>query len=382
MKHYNYIFSGTGLAALLTIYEMSLSSYFKEKTILLIDKESKKTNDRTWCFWDETHLFDAIVSKKWDKIAFITSSENKKWSITPYSYKMIKGIDLYEYIFNLIQQNPNITFLKEEVLHIEDLGNQCKVTTKSSTFSSDIVFNSIFKPERVTSQKKYPLLQQHFIGWFIKSKEPVFDSETATFMDFSVKQNNNTRFMYLLPFSKNEALLEYTLFSSELLKKEEYEQEIKNYIQKIGITAYEIIEKEQGNIPMTSFPFWEQNTNNIIHIGSAGGWTKASTGYTFKKAYKKAKNLVQLLQKKEIGFSNQKELTKDKFWYYDLLFIDVLYQNNEIGAQLFSDLFQGDNPKLIFKFLDEETTVLEDLQVIWNCPKIPFLKALLYRLIP
>ena len=127
--------------------------------------------------------------------------------------------------------------------------------------------------------------------------------------------------------------------------------------------------------------FWEQNTNTIIHIGSAGGWTKASTGYTFKKAYKKAKNLVQLLQKKEIDFSNQKELAKDKFWYYDLLFIDVLYQNNEIGAQLFSDLFQGDNPKLIFKFLDEETTVLEDLQVIWNCPKTPFLKALLYRLI-
>ena len=201
------------------------------------------------------------------------------------------------------------------MLYFEDLGKQCKVTTKSNIFYSDILFNSIFKPEIVTSQKKHPLLQQHFIGWFIKSKEPVFDSETATFMDFSVAQNKNTRFMYLLPFSKHEALLEYTLFSKELLQKEEYEQEIKNYIQKIGVTEYEILEKEQGNIPMTSFPFWKQNTNTIIHIGSAGGWTKASTGYTFKKAYKKTKNLVQLLQKKEIDFSNQKGLTKDKFWY-------------------------------------------------------------------
>ncbi|MBF04271.1 MAG: lycopene cyclase [Flavobacterium sp.] len=382
MKHYNYIFSGTGLAALLTVYEMSLSPYFRDKTILLIDKDTKKTNDRTWCFWDETHLFDTIVSKKWEKIAFITASENKKWSINPYTYKMIKGIELNQYVFNLIQQNPNITFLKDEVLYFEDLGKQCKVTTKSNVFYSDILFNSIFNAEVVTSQKKYPLLQQHFIGWVIKSKEPVFDSETATFMDFSVAQNKNTRFMYLLPFSKHEALLEYTLFSKELLQKEEYEQEIKNYIQKIGITQYEILEKEQGNIPMTSFPFWKQNTNTIIHIGSAGGWTKASTGYTFKKAYKKTKNLVQLLQKKEIDFSNQKELTKDKFWYYDLLFIDVLYQNNEIGAQLFSDLFQTDNPTLIFKFLDEETTLLEDLQVIWNCPKTPFMKALLSRLIP
>ena len=52
VKHYNYIFTGSGLSALMTVYEMILSNKFKDKTILLIDADAKKTNDRTWCFWE------------------------------------------------------------------------------------------------------------------------------------------------------------------------------------------------------------------------------------------------------------------------------------------------------------------------------------------
>ena len=69
-----------------------------------------------------------------------------------------------------------------------------------------------------------------------------------------------------------------------------------DYLNAQGISAFEIEEKEQGNIPMTCYPFWKHNTKNIINIGSAGGWTKASTGYTFKNATKKSKALVQFLK--------------------------------------------------------------------------------------
>jgi lycopene beta-cyclase len=52
MKHFNYIFTGSGLAALMTVYKMAQSGAFKDKTILLLDENSKNTNDRTWCFWN------------------------------------------------------------------------------------------------------------------------------------------------------------------------------------------------------------------------------------------------------------------------------------------------------------------------------------------
>ena len=377
MQHYHYIFTGSGLSTLMTVYEMLLSGKFKDKSILLIDENTKKANDRTWCFWDEHNLFDEIVSKKWNQAIFANEKFNRVLELTPYQYKKINGLDFYELVFKKISEHKNIHFLNQKVVDFTELGNHCVVKTEQETFTCNKIFNSIYNPEVVTAQNKFPLIQQHFVGWFIKSKEAVFTPNCATFMDFSVEQKGNTRFMYVLPTSENEALLEYTLFSKHLLSKEEYESEIQKYIENLGITEFEIIEKEQGNIPMTCYPFWKHNTKNIINIGSAGGWTKASTGYTFKNASKKSKALVQFL-KSESDFT--KFHKKDKFWFYDLLLLDILSSKNELGSKIFSSMFRSGNSTVIFKFLDEETSIWEDLQVIWKCPKMMFVKALFGRI--
>jgi lycopene beta-cyclase len=192
-------------------------------------------------------------------------------------------------------------------------------------------------------------------------------------MDFSVEQRGNTRFMYVLPVSQTEALLEYTLFSHQLLDKSEYEREIKQYIEKLGISHYEIIEKEQGSIPMSCYPFWKKNTKRVLNIGTAGGWTKASTGYTFKNSDKKSTQLIAFLQTEQHLWKFHK---KNKFWFYDLLLLDILDRHNELGAHLFSSMFKKGDSTLIFKFLDEETSLLEDLKIILKCPKMPFIAAL------
>jgi lycopene beta-cyclase len=374
MKHYDYIFTGAGLSSLMTVYEMILSKKFQDKTILLIDSDAKKTNDRTWCFWEKTgHDFEKIISKKWNTALFANQKWSKNLNINPYQYNMIRGLDFYNLVFDLIEKERNITFLNQKVNSFQDQNTNVEVVTETESFTCDKLFNSIYNPTDVKSQKNYPLLSQHFIGWFVKTKEAVFNPEIATFMDFSIQQNGNTKFMYVLPTSTTEALLEPT---HHLLKKEEYEAEIKLYLKNLGVSEYEILDKEQGNIPMTSYPFWKQNTKNIVHIGSAGGWTKASTGFTFRHTIKKSKKLVEFLQSNS-DFSKFHQ--KDKFWFYDLLFLDVLDKNNELGADVFSSLFEKGNPTLIFKFLDEETSFIEDLQVMLKCPKIPFLKALFGR---
>lgn len=379
MQHYHYIFTGSGLSALMTVYEMMLSGKFNDRSILLIDENPKKSNDRTWCFWDEKHLFEEIVSKKWSQATYSNEKFTRVLELTPYEYKKIDGLAFYEMVFEMIFEHKNIHFLNQKVVDFTELGDHCVVKTAVGNYTCNKVFNSIYNPKEVTSQSKYPLIHQHFIGWFIKSKEAVFTPNCATFMDFSVEQKNNTRFMYVLPTSTTEALLEYTLFSKNLLSKEEYEAEIQNYITKLGITEYEIIEKESGNIPMTSFPFWKNNSKNIVQIGSAGGWTKASTGYTFKNAVKKSKALVQFL-KSESDF--RKFHKKDKFWFYDLLLLDILNSKNHLGPTIFSAMFRSGSSEVVFKFLDEETSLWEDLQVIWRCPKMPFILALLNRIKP
>lgn len=374
MKHYDYIFTGAGLSALMTVCKMIESNRFQDKSILLIDQDAKKTNDRTWCFWSTNPAaWQNIVSKKWNSAWFANETFRRVLDLQPYQYNRVKGLDFYNQAFDLISKHGHITFLNQKVANIEETESHVLIQTETESFSGSKVFNSIYDPKKTASQSQYPILQQHFIGWVVNSVSPAFNLAQATFMDFSVAQKGNTRFMYVLPITQNEALLEYTLFSHTILKQEEYEKEIQNYLEKLGITDYEIVEKEQGSIPMTCYPFWNANTKNVIQIGTAGGWTKASTGYTFKNADKRSTELVAFLQRRN---DFRKFHKKTKFWFYDLLLLDILDQRNDLGSTIFSALFKKGNPTLIFKFLDEETSAVEDLQVIWKCPKGLFIAAL------
>lgn len=353
--------------------------YFKGKTVLLLDKDAKKTNDRTWCFWEENEgHFDSIITKSWNQIQFYGQSYGAAQEIAPYKYKMLRGLDFYNSYLNSIQSYDNVTFLQELVTSVADHTKYVEVTTKNTVFRGTKVFNSIFNYKLLHQQTKYPVLQQHFIGWFIKSDKPIFNPDKATFMDFSIPQKGNTRFMYVLPFSQTEGLVEYTLFSADTLAEEEYENAIKKYIREnLKCTEYEIKEKEKGNIPMTCYDFSAKNGDNILHIGISGGWAKASTGYTFMSTYRKTRELVAFLKKNKplSSFTH-----KDRYWYYDLLLLDILHKDNSKGRHIFESLFKGSRPQLIFKFLDEETNIREDLKIISSCPKSYFIKALFNRL--
>lgn len=375
IPHFNYIFTGAGLSALMTVYKMVLSGKFLDKSILLLDQDSKKTNDRTWCFWaKEETLWNSVISKKWDSALFANENFSRDLDLKPYQYNQIRGLDFYNFVFDELSKHQNITFLNEKVTDINELETHVFVGTEENRYTCDYLFNSIYTKAFALSQTKYPVLQQHFVGWFVKTEEEIFNPEQATFMDFSIEQRGNTRFMYVLPISKTEALIEYTLFSENLLRKEEYENEIQIYLRNLGADQYTIIEKEQGSIPMTCFPFWKKNTNRVLNIGTAGGWTKASTGYTFKNSDKKSSELAGFLQNENLKMSAFHK--KNRFWFYDLLLLDILYRHNELGSAVFSSMFKKGNPALIFKFLDEETSLIEDLKVILKCPKLPFLKAL------
>lgn len=378
MQHYHYIFTGGGLGTLMTLYHFAKDNFYRDKQILVIEKESKNSNDRTWCFWDETSIFDSIADKNWQKAWFKNTQEIQQLDLGSYHYKKVRSGAFYQFVRENIEQKLTVHFIQEEVIDFSELGQHCLVKTNTNNYTCNCVFNSIYDPIPVLNQKKFPLIQQHFIGWVVKTKEAVFTEDCPTFMDFSIEQNGNTRFMYVLPNSKTEALIEYTLFSKALLEQNEYENAIMAYLKNLGVTAYEIIEKEQGNIPMTCYPFWQKNTRNILHIGTAGGWTKASTGYTFKNAYKISKR-VSDFTKTNSDFRTFH--SKTKFWFYDLLLIDILFENNKVGNQIFSALFNDGKAALIFKFLDEETSILEDLKVIWKCPKGIFIKALFNRML-
>ena len=87
MKHYDYIFTGTGLAALMTVYKMIESGKFADLSILWVDENTKKENDRTWCFWDEKKSnWENSISKKWDLALFANADFSRDLDLKPYQW--------------------------------------------------------------------------------------------------------------------------------------------------------------------------------------------------------------------------------------------------------------------------------------------------------
>ncbi|SHG75823.1 lycopene cyclase family protein [Flagellimonas flava] len=379
MSHYDYIIIGGGAAGLLLADILGRDTFFSSKQILIIEKNAKTQNDRTWCFWEHGNGdFEPLLHRKWSTIKFAGQDLDLSTSILPYRYKMLRGKDFYSHFLSQMETYSNVSWIQDEVLEVDESQSKVNIKTQNGAYTADQVFGSIPDFKAVANQNKYPLLQQHFLGWFVKTKETVFQPEEATFMDFSIPQKGNTRFMYVLPFSETEALLEYTLFSETLLEKSEYENAIKDYIQhKLGGVGYEILEVEQGSIPMTCYPFHHKNSERIFHLGIAGGWAKPSTGFTFYNTHRNVKQLVATLKQ---GSSLKRFYRRDRFWFYDLLLLDILYEKNHLGGAIFESMFKKRKASLILKFLGNETSFWEDLKIISACPKKPFLRALLRRL--
>ncbi|MCC4211317.1 lycopene cyclase family protein [Leeuwenhoekiella parthenopeia] len=371
--HYDYLILGAGLSGLMLAQALVSDPYFKDKRILLLDKSEKNTNDRTWCFWSEnTRDWDAVISKKWERIAFKGENFSAEIPLDSYSYNKIEGIDFYESVFRKLRASKQLTFKTEAFQSLTETSEYVEVTTSSATYTAGKVFSSILSPERLKNQTKYPVLQQHFIGWEVRTQEPVFDPEVATFMDFTIPQRGNTRFMYLLPTAPNKALVEYTLFSEHLLPDEEYEAAIEDYMEALGASQYELVSTEKGSIPMTAYPFEKHNTRRVLHVGTAGGWTRGSTGYTFTYTLKRTSELVAFL-KKETNLNTFK--IADRYRWYDKLLLDVLYRKNELGASLFTQMFQKNEIAKIFRFLDGTSSLKDDLQIIWSLPKKEFIRS-------
>jgi len=377
MKNYDYIICGAGLAGLSLAYRLS-SPEFSEKRILLIDKEEKVKNDRTFCHWaTDAGIYEDVVSKKWSKLKFSSLSFQKQFDIAPYQYKMIRGDDFYAFNWKKIHQTSHVEHVKEKIVEISD-GKQCTVSTDKNTYVADHVFKTY--PSNNIDYTKSQYVSQHFMGWVIKTEKAAFSTDTATFMDFNIPQKGETRFMYVLPTDAHTALVELAIFSNALLTVREYEQILKNYVEEnLSIDDYSIEEKEQGVIPMTTYNFKLHDTNNISHIGTASGAVKPSSGYAFMRIQEQADLICALLLKNEHPKKAQ-TLFREKYKRYDRTFLNAILSGKTNGEHVFSLMFKKLPPQLIFKFLDEKTSFSEEMKVFTAPPTIPFLKAFLQEI--
>jgi lycopene beta-cyclase len=369
-KSYDYIILGAGCAGLSLLIQMIHSGQFTDKKILLIDKEPKTKNDRTWCFWEkEKGLFEKIVYRKWDGLVFRSDNYSSLLDIAPYKYKMIRGIDFYKYCFDEISKQENVNIIYDVIKSFDP--SIIQLADQAIEAGNAIVFNSLYQPTEKKTDKFY--LLQHFKGWIVQTDKNTFNPDVATLMDFRVQQDHGTTFVYTLPLNEKEALVEYTLFSESLLNNQQYEEELKNYVREfLKIDSFKVIDEEFGVIPMTNedFSFY---ANGIYNIGTAGGQTKASTGYTFQYIQKQTKTIVDaIINNQELSLLS---FSPKRFQFYDSTLLHLLAKGELGGKEIFTRMFKKNKAEQVFKFLDNETSINEEIKIMSTLQIGKFFKA-------
>ena len=375
---YDYAIIGAGGAGLHLALAMLDDSWFEDKKIIILDKDNKKVNDKTWSFWEKgSGKWDNIVKKSWSKGQFNTKEKSISLSLAPYLYKTLPAIHFYDFARQKILATHHIDWVQEEVSTIH-LDKTIHIIGKKAQYFAKQVFDSRIDKAFEVEKTNYATIQQHFKGWLIETTAPVFDTTTFVMMDFQLKWQNSASFTYVLPFSPTKALVEFTLFTPELIGYDDYDMVLKEYIQEIlKIEQYQIAKIEYGVIPMTDYPFQKANRAGMMKIGTAGAHVKPSSGYAFKNMEKVAQKIVDNLKNKR---TPEADILNKKFYFYDALYLDVLVNHNELGESIYTDMYSKNSIQQIFRFLDEETSLWEDFKIIISFKFSPFLKALWHYL--
>lgn len=372
MLEFDDIILGAGASGLSLAYHMAQAGL--ERRVLIVERAPKLENDRTWSFWEATPgVFEPVVSQRWDHIWVHGDGFSKRYSISPYVYKMIRGIDFYEFMFEWLKRQANITLVYGELTSLEDHANGVRVRVNGETYTGKWAFNSVPASSPPVGNN---FLIQHFKGWIIETQQPVFDPLAATFMDFRVQQANDTRFVYVLPQSPTRALVEYTIFSNAMLPEAEYDAALRTYIREIlKVSSYQILETEYNMIPMTDAPFQVHPSAHVTNIGTAGGRTKASTGYTFRRIQQQSALIASSLAAN--GHPHYSSSSFDWYGWMDSVFLNVLSHHRQPGAELFTNFFKRNPVLRVLDFLNESSSCSADLALMTTMNMPVFIRSAL-----
>lgn len=380
-KNFDIIIAGAGLSGLSLAYRLALGNY--AGSVAIVDVDFTPKNDKTWCFWSNVEApFSEIISKQWHSVSLTALDFKATRDLTSYSYNAIKSEDFKTFVLKEIQKHPNFELIETSVKELSHQNNKCLLTTiKGEKYSAEYIFQSLFKDPRLETAKiKYPLIQ-HFVGLEVQVNNPAFDDTTIKFMDFDETWTDRVAFMYVLPFSKTTALLEYTIFSESIEEEHLYEERIHSYISKnygLKPADYQRIRKEKGQIPMQDLPYTPWYAKNIMNLGLVGGLAKPSSGYAFMRIQHHVEKLANSLI---LGATPEPPTrSKRQFWIYDLLLLHILANSTEDSLQVFKSLFKNNSIEEVFRFLDEETNFYQDLKIMNSVPYLPFLKAIAHNL--
>ncbi len=343
--------------------------------VLLLEPRREYTRDRTWCFWNtEPHPFEAAVSHSWSRwrVSDGTASATRGGR---YRYCHLPADAFYEAALARLAREPRVRLCRGVRVHSlrPAAGGRVCVETDRGGVTAGRVFDS-----RAPLGAPAPVFVQSFLGWHVRTDRACFDPETVELMQFLPSSvPGRIRFVYVLPFARDEALVEMTYLDDPALPEPACEAELEAWLR-AHAGGWEVLYTGAGTpggaggrgggppAPPPTLP-------GVTRIGIAGGRLKPSSGYGFLRIQRHSRAIAQAVRA-----SRPAPVAAERALYgrLDRIFLRALQAEPAQGPELFLRMFAGAGPDALVRFLSERSTGLAEIaRVAWSLPKLPMLRA-------
>ncbi len=358
---YDLLVAGAGLAGFAALRALERHG-LGDLRVLLVDAAPRRGDDRTWCFWEqEPGPFEDLIAHRWSGLdVYGPDGAHQRLAPEPYTYKMIRGGEFFDHHERWLEGRPQIERRVGRITDVRTEGDRAVAEVDGKRVEAAWALDATAVPQDVPDG--YHKLLQHFLGWEIVTERPTFDPGVATFMDFRVPQEGGTCFVYVLPTDPRRALVEYTVFSPDVWPVDRYEARLRDYVDARGWGGYRVERTEFGVIPMTDRPFPATRGARVRAIGTAGGLTKASTGYTFTRVVRHADALARGWA--ATGAPPVLRAGRPRNALMDAVLLRGLATGRQDGASFFARLFAGNPAPRVFAFLDEDTRPIDEVRLM------------------
>ncbi|QPP07604.1 lycopene cyclase [Streptomyces bathyalis] len=339
-----------------------------------------RSPERTWCFWEEgPGEFDDLLTAAWTRLSVTDGDGRTTTGACGTTYKMLRSTAYTRELGARLASSAGVRRVTGTVTGIRDVpggGETTGVDADGRPFRllSRWVFDS--RPPRRLPPARTTLLQ-HFRGWFVQTRRACFDPSVAQLMDFRTPQPppGGLAFVYLLPLSEDEALVEYTVFSTSVASTRTYETALRRYLEDTRrLGDYTVTETEHGVIPMTDGVFRRRAGRSVFRIGAAGGAVRPSTGYAFAALQRQATAVAAAY-----GAGRTPLPPEAHSWRHrtmDAVLLRALATGRIDGGAFFTGLFRRNPLDRVLHFLEGRSTPAQEWAIGLRAPVLPMVRTL------
>lgn len=258
-------------------------------SIAIVDAKRQFDNDRTWCWWRTDDVpFAEIATRSWTRFRVSHAGRDGIAESTRHPYVHVSAIDYYTACQARLAGTDTAISLDEPIVRIARDGRSARIQTTRREFTADLVVDA-------RGRREHAPLHQHFLGIHVVADEAVFDPETVTLMDF-VPARSGIRFMYVLPFSPYEALVEDTAVDRADPDPAERRRGVERYLhERYGLRTWREKRTEVGVIPLDARRMPTFASPSVVRAGIGAGATRASSGYTYVRTHRHARAIADFV---------------------------------------------------------------------------------------